>query len=296
MSSGTPAADVEITPSLVHRLLKEQHPDLAGERPRLVDTGWDNAIYRISDDWLARLPRRIEAVPLIENEQRWLPQLAANVLLAIPAPTRLGTPSSEYPYPWSIVPWIAGRTADQQAPLSGEAIAFAQFLTALHQVAPDDAPRNPFRGVPLGERRQHVEERIKRLREVDRLVSDTILALWERALAAPISTRRCWLHGDLHPRNILVADDRLKGIIDWGDLTAGDVATDLASIWMLFDDADARKACLTAYGCSPATIDRAMGWAVLFGTVLVETGRVDHPAHAVIGEATLRRLHVDAGG
>ena len=42
-----------------------------------------------------------------------------------------------------------------------------------------------------------------------------------------------WIHGDLHPGNLLVRDGRLSGVLDFGDVTAGDPATDLSVGWML---------------------------------------------------------------
>ena len=45
-----------------------------------------------------------------------------------------------------------------------------------------------------------------------------------------------WLHGDLHPANILVdATGHLRAVLDFGDLTAGDPATDLAVAWLAFE-------------------------------------------------------------
>ena len=38
-----------------------------------------------------------------------------------------------------------------------------------------------------------------------------------------------WLHGDLHPANVVVSDGTLSGVIDFGELCAGDPATDLAA-------------------------------------------------------------------
>ncbi|MFH9228283.1 phosphotransferase [Streptomyces lydicus] len=43
-----------------------------------------------------------------------------------------------------------------------------------------------------------------------------------------------WLHGDLHPANILVDRGRISAVIDFGDITSGDPATDLSVAWMLF--------------------------------------------------------------
>ncbi|MCA8905282.1 MAG: phosphotransferase, partial [Hyphomonas sp.] len=112
-------------------------------------------------------------------------------------------------------------------------------------------------------------------------------------LAAPVDLARTWIAGDMHARNILVRDGRLAAIIDWGDMCAGDPATDLASIWALFDDPAARAAAIKAYGMSAATLARARGWAVFFGVILLETGLHDHPRHAKMGADTLRRIGED---
>lgn len=113
--------------------------------------GWDNAIYRLGDDLAVRLPRRTPAVRLIENEQRWLPELAARLPLPIPAPIRIGRPGNGYPWPWSITRWFTGRPATDTLPsdLDQTLTVLGDFLTALHVEAPTAAPPNPFRGGPL---------------------------------------------------------------------------------------------------------------------------------------------------
>jgi len=66
---------------------------------------------------------------------------------------------------------------------------------------------------------------------------------------------------------------------------------DLAAIWMLFADPDARQQALAAYGdLSDATLQRARGWAVLFGVMLLDSGLIDNPRNAAIGEHTLQRV------
>ena len=56
------------------------------------------------------------------------------------------------------------------------------------------------------------------------------------------------LHGDLRPGNILLADDgSLAGVIDFGDVGAGDPAVDLAVGWLMFD-AGTRHRFMGAFG------------------------------------------------
>jgi aminoglycoside phosphotransferase (APT) family kinase protein len=292
MMSGTPSAEVDIDESLIRALLQEQHPDLAHLPCVPIDAGWDNIMVRLGDTLCLRFPRRAYAVELIENEQRWLPGLSRVLPLPIPVPQRLGVPGCGYPWRWSIVPWLTGSSADLSPPAAGEATRLGAFLKALHVAAPAEAPRNPVRGVPLHLRAPQVEERMRRLagKGVPAFTRE-VYRTWETAVSAPIDIEPTWIHGDLHSRNVLVDADALSGVIDWGDIAAGDRATDLASIWMLFSDARARAQAFAASGSlTQATYLRAKGWAVGFGVTLLDTGLVDHPQHAAIGEQTLRRV------
>jgi len=290
-SIGTPSAEFEIDSAFVAGLLADQHPDLAHLALEAVDAGWDNAMFRLGDRLSVRLPRRAAAAPLIAHEQTWLPRLADRLTLPIPAPYRIGTPARGYPWRWSVLPWLPGMPADQHEPHASQARAFAAFLRALHIPAPDNAPPNPVRGVPLLQRAAAVEARMQRLASKTSLITPQIRQIWHVALHAPIDMPPTWLHGDLHPRNVLVEHGVITGIIDWGDITAGDRATDLASIWMLFDEPQARQDALAAYAnLSKATLQRAKGWAVLFGVMLLDSGLIDNPRHAAIGERILHRI------
>ncbi|MGL5833467.1 MAG: aminoglycoside phosphotransferase family protein [Waterburya sp.] len=241
-----------------------------------------------------RFPRRQVAANLIANEQIWLPVLAERLPIPISTPYRLGKPGQGYPWQWSILPWLAGVTADQQPPHPNQVKRFVAFLRSLHIPAPVNAPINKVRGVPLSQRVVSVEERMQRLKSKSNLITPEIEKIWNQALNAPIDIEATWLHGDPHPRNILVENGTITGIIDWGDITSGDLATDLASIWMLFSKRNIRQQAIAEYqNISHATLQRAKGWAILFGTVLLDTGLVDNPQHAVIGERILRHVHQD---
>lgn len=248
-------------------------------------------MFRLGDQLAVRLPRRAAIASLITHEQTWLPQIAGRLTLPVPVPLRTGHPAKGYPWHWSILPWLPGVCADASDLDSTEGSRFALFLQSLHTAAPPDAPRNPLRGVPLTQRAAVLEPRIQRLLASTTVITPRVLHLWQDALAAPIDVSPTWLHGDLHLRNILVEDRKISGIIDWGDVTSGDCATDLAAIWMLFAEPAVRQQALIAYGQpSQATLRRAQGWAVLFGVFLLDTGRVDNPRNAVLGERILRQL------
>ena len=105
-----PAADITVSPSLVQALLEEQHPDLALLPLVKVAEGWDNTLFRLGDELAVRLPRRAASATLIENEQRWLPELAARLPVAVPVPLRVGVPCRLFGWSWSIARWLPGRS------------------------------------------------------------------------------------------------------------------------------------------------------------------------------------------
>lgn len=105
------AAKLNISADLVTRMLAAQHPDLARLPVRFLANGWDNAVFRVGNELLARMPRREYGAAIIAREQRWLPLLAARLPIPIPYPERMGVPVYGYPWPWSIVPYLPRQPA-----------------------------------------------------------------------------------------------------------------------------------------------------------------------------------------
>lgn len=293
-SPSTPPAEVEITPVLIKSLLNAQHPDLAGLSLKIKEAGWDNVMVRLGDDLALRLPRRAAAEPLILNEQTWLSRLAPHLPLPIPVPLRTGGPSKDYPFHWSIQKWLPGNAADIAPPNSDQAGIFADFLSALHGLPlPDFAPQNPVRDCPLSAKAADIQTRMDILRRETDLITPEIEHAWAEALTAKQDAKHCLIAGDIHPRNVLTHNGALSAIIDWGDMCAGDPATDFMGVWGLFEDPDARQAVFGRYGASEETYIRAKGWGIFSGVILAQTGRIDTPRHGRMGKKILRRITQD---
>ena len=289
----TPAAEIAITEGLVGDLLRRQHPDLARLPLSSLAAGWDNAVFRLGEHLAVRLPRRRAAAELIRHEQRCMPLLCDRLPIPIPVAVRIGEPDATYPWPWSVVPWFDGETADRSEPDLGEAVTLARFFAALHVPAPGDVPRNPSRGVPLSERAAIVEGRMASLESRGVPLGPELRAIWEAGLHAPIDVEATWIHGDPHPRNLLVLDGRFAAVIDWGDVAQGDRASDLAAFWMLFDH-DARRRAIDALpAVTEPTWRRARAWAVSYAVLFLATGLEDDPDMAAIGRQTMKNLSSD---
>lgn len=199
-SIGTPDAEIAIDTALVLELL-QQHPDLLHLPIKLFDAGWDNVIFRLGDELAIRLPRRQAAAQLIEHEQTWLPIIADKLTIPVPTPKRIGQPTSDYPWRWSILPWLSRTTADRQQPNSDRGKRFGSFLRSLHTPAPANAPFNPVKGIPLKHRAASLEPRMQRLEQKTNLITKTIKDIWYEALDTPIDVATSWLHSVLHPGN-----------------------------------------------------------------------------------------------
>jgi len=265
--------DVDIDEALVRALLHEQHRDLAGLELREVVGGWDNRMWRLGEELAVRLPITPRAPSLLRTELQWLPLLAPNLPLPVPVPIRAGEPSSRFPKTWLVVRWVDGEPADH-APISSPQAAdsLAEFLRALHRKAPGEAPVSPDRGVPLEALRDHIDEWLPVLASSD--VAADARRIWEQGVAAPAwGDEAVWIHGDLHPANVVVADGTLSGVIDFGEMCAGDPATDLSAAWLLLPAGTARRFFDVYATADDATIRRARAWAVMRALNLIGIGQ-----------------------
>ncbi|HMM43856.1 MAG TPA: aminoglycoside phosphotransferase family protein, partial [Thermomicrobiales bacterium] len=231
--------EVPTDAALVARLVAEQFTAWAGLPVEPAPSaGTDNALYRLGDDMVVRLPRIGWAAGQPEKECRWLPGLAPRLPLPIPAPLACGEPAGGYPWRWSIAPWLPGENAtlDRVADLDSFAADLDSFVTTLHGIdasgGPTPGAHNSGRGVPLALRDADTRAAIAEFG--DRIDGDAATAAWDAALSAPVwDGPPVWVHGDIQSGNLLVVDGRLSAVIDFGCLGAGDPAVDLIVAWNL---------------------------------------------------------------
>ena len=255
--------EIEIDEVLVSRLLRTQMPQLADLSLLKVEPwGTDNAVWRLGDELVVRLPRIEWAAGQIDLEATWLPRLALHLPLAVPDPVAVGKPGDGYPHPWAVHRWIPGQGAALER--IGDPVKFALdlagFIRALRAVPIDGAPTTQNRARPL----QDYDQATRRAIDASSHLIDAAAAtrVWEEALTAPLHDGDpVWVQGDLEG-NCLVRDGRLCGVVDWGSACAGDPAVDIQVIWSpLFTD-QSRLAFIDALEVDDATVKRSRGAAI----------------------------------
>jgi len=257
--------DMQMGVLRLQSLLAAQAPQWAGlPVSPVVSSSRDNAMFRLGSGLAVRLPRRPEAVPLLHKEAVWLPKFD-RLPLKVPVPRFMGAPSEEFPWPFTVVDWVEGVSADQ-AVLATSGDGAAPLVACLHALwaipttgAPAAGLSNRRRGVPLVQLDMQVQRDLALL--ADEVDLRAALSIWAEACNAPGHRTHCWVHGDLKPDNMLVRNGQLVALIDWGCAAVGDPAVDLAVAWRW---APAEQTLMAAFPGEAALWARAEGWA-LFG-------------------------------
>jgi aminoglycoside phosphotransferase (APT) family kinase protein len=286
------ADELEIDAGLVRRLLAAQFPQWAGRTiERVPSSGTDNALYRVGDDLVARIPRIEWAVRGLEKELRWLPLLEPRLPVELPVPLGHGAPAPAegYPWPWAVYRWLEGGNPARGSSASALLDDLVAFLRALHALELADGP--PSRRVSLAREDEAVRSGIDALDGTIDVEAAT--AAWEEALAAPTwSGPPVWTHGDLLPGNLLVRGCRLTGVIDWGVVGVGEPACDMLAAWSLLGP-EARDAFRDEVGIDDATWARGRGWALMVGLVGIPYYRETNPPFAALGRYLVDEVLAD---
>jgi aminoglycoside phosphotransferase (APT) family kinase protein len=271
----------DITAEVVACLVAEQFPQWADLeiRPVALD-GWDNTTFRLGDDRSVRLPSHKVYVPQIDKEHRWLPVLAPQLPLPVPRPIAKGRPGCGFPAPWSIYGWLDGEPAAVAGVTDHERLAgeIGSFLAALQRVdttdGPAPGPHSFNRGGPVSAWDEQTRAIIGQLAGQIDVVG--ALDVWEAASAAEWRGPDVWVHGDVTGSNLLLRDDRLCGVIDFGCSAVGDPACDLTAAWTMFEGTS-RARFIATLGLDQGTWARGRGWALWKALIDIPGRPLDDP-------------------
>ena len=289
----------DVATETVVKLIQDQFPQWGGQRIRLLrSTGTVNAVFRIGNDLSARFPLRpaaaAEVLAVLEAEARASAELARVSPFPAPEPVALGRPGAGYPMPWSVQTWVPGTVAsnaDPSADPSGsDAFAhdLAAFITALRTA---DTRGRHFNGKGRGGVLTHHDawmdtcfEQSEELLDVPRL-----RRLWSQLRELPRTGADVMSHGDLIPGNVLVAGERLSGVLDTGGFGPADPALDLVSAWHLLRPGP-RDVLRQALSCDDLEWERGKAWAFEQAMGLVWYYAESNPTMSAMGRRTLDRI------
>ena len=284
--------EVSTDVDLVRRLLRAQMPDWS-ELPleRVPSSGTDNALYRLGQDMVVRLPRIHWAVGGLERELEWLPVLAPLLTVSVPVPLRTGQPGEGFPSPWAVYTWLPG---GNPPPGVGDSVGLAhdlaEFIRELRAI--DLAGPECRRGRPLSTQDEPTRRGLSQLEGTIDVQAAT--SVWVAALAAPEwSGAPVWAHGDLLPGNLLVDNGRLTAVIDFALVGRGDPACDLIAAWSVLSGA-ARTVLRSELDVDDAMWARGRGWALTLAVAALPYYRETNPGFAAVARHMLSELLVES--
>jgi len=260
----------------VAAMVFDQFPALVGREIGRRYTMQDHVTVRIGDDYGVLMPIIPGQNHLYERVAGLLEPLLPTWTFPRSAPIATGVPQGNFPYHFTLVPWLSGSTA-AFVPLHGDsAPVVGDALRQLHGPTPESSPANPVTAVTLNSLQNDWRRLLSTTmasgapenRVLDAAKAD---ALWQAAAATPLDAHT-WTHGTLEPRAVLSDRGAFSGLLMWHRFGAGDPAADLGYVANLFS-LDDRAALLSGYGeTSPETVARAQGWQLLGALRLIETG------------------------
>jgi aminoglycoside phosphotransferase (APT) family kinase protein len=252
------AADITVSEELARSHIEAQFPQFAPVTIRLFGAGWDNTAFLVNDAYVFRFPRRDLAQQFLDAEIRLLPALASRLPVAVPLAKFVGYGTAYCPWKFVGYELLPGRTAcaanlnDTQRTALAEPLG--RCLAILHGIPASEAKRlgaepDTLGRLDLARRVPWARERLEQAQNRN-IIADArpFAAILDAAPPAYQPRANTLVHGDLYARHLLVdSENRLTGVIDWGDVHLGDPAVDLA-IAHSFLPPSAHGRFQTAYG------------------------------------------------
>jgi aminoglycoside phosphotransferase (APT) family kinase protein len=236
---------IPIGDALARKLIAAQFPEINIDSFKYLGEGWDNKVYLINNELVFRFPRRHDcAIACMQKEIGIMSQLARHLPVAVSFPIHIGQACDEYPHPFAGFHYLQGKAINEiglESLVDGDfPEKYAEFLKALHSVPienidaeiPDDPQKMDY--PCCRDKALAAVEFLLNVGVDRRSTLEKIPAMLDKLQSVfPVKDQFCIVHGDLYSRHILLQDNKLVGIIDWGDIHLNTPAVDLSSIYGL---------------------------------------------------------------
>lgn len=224
-------------------LIQQNFPQIALHKVQPITRGWDSFVLEMNGEFIFRFPMRDDVIPHFENERKLLPILALALSTPIPHFEMIGRGNADYPYTFVGYRKLHGTSLEDQEiaqqQLTALAPALATFLNELHSFPAAQAVQAGIKEhTPEQWKNQYQERYIDLQKRVFPLLDHALCAkseqIWQRFFdtLSHSTFQPVLIHGDLGAEHILCDPERglLTGVIDWGDMTIGDLALDFVGL------------------------------------------------------------------
>ncbi|GHU24323.1 phosphotransferase [Spirochaetia bacterium] len=284
---------MEINVELVKSLIQSQFPEY--ENLPIVEfdsTGTVNSIFKLGNDLYVRLPIVETYADSLLKEYKILPYFSKQLSIEIPEPIKLGEPDTLYPFNWAIYKWIDGEPYDNNKIVNSQIIVseLVNFIKELHAIdLLDDAPKAGRK--PLLELNTMTIETLNDSKE--EIEYTKVIKTWEKLVNTPVWDKKpVWIHADLLKSNILVKNNRVAAVIDFGGAGIGDPAFDIIPAWAIFDSKN-RYIFRKLLNVNDTVWHRACAYALHQAALIIPYYRKSNPRFVKQAMETINEIIID---
>jgi len=227
---------IKMDVKIVKCLINEQFPQYK-DLPiyEFNSTGTVNYIFRLGNDYYVRLPMHKTYENSILREYEILRYISNKISITIPQIIGLGKPNVLYPCHWAIYNWINGNYYDNNkiTYFKDIVLELVNFINELHSI-------NLLENAPKAGRKLLVELNSLTIENLnnskDEIEYRKAIKICEILINTPLwNNKPVWIHADLLKPNILIDNNHILGIIDFGSSGIGDPAFDIIPAWAVFN-------------------------------------------------------------
>ena len=280
-----------------HKIEKE-NPGLNIRSASFLGEGWNCRAYLINDDLVFRFPKHADHWQELNREIAFLAFVADRLPLAVPRYVTVVSKPAAAEQGYAVYRYLAGRPIDpsdlrDENARSLAAESIAGLFHTLHALKPDSHVRSLL---PCEDARTVARELLWR---AERNVAPKLKPNAQRVMfmqfegylsaSQNFAFKPSVLHADLSSEHVLVKDETISGVLDFGDVNLGDPDYDFMYPFLDFGEAFAIDIA-KRYGHKD--LERLLGKMRYFAIVDQIGTIVDGPGRAPDGEVTIawRRL------